>query len=69
MTEEKWECSECHQINTFNKYGCMGICVGCGRMGNDKAEADSQRLVSNMKKKLPRILASTEEARIKGGNG
>jgi len=53
MTDKhEWECPECHQLNTFNKYGCMGVCISCGRMGNNKAEADSQKLISKHKKLL-----------------
>lgn len=46
MRRKQWKCPECHRMNVFNKYGCMGICSGCGRMGDDKAEAKSQRLIS-----------------------
>jgi len=49
---KQWECPECHTMNSFNKNGCMGICIGCGRMGNDKAEAESQKLIAKYKRQL-----------------
>ena len=53
MTKE-WECPECHQINTFNRLGYMGICIGCGRMGNEQAEVESQKLISKYKRLIRR---------------
>ncbi len=47
---KKWECIECHTMNTFNKYGCKGICVGCGRMGDEKLEAESQQTINKFKR-------------------